>query len=127
MSAGFWAIPDVETLRTPASIFREQATALTEQTKGLLEGEVSSTSDTSDAVQITLSIKVPALNNYRYNLLAYRQPVAMYPGILFRRFENTGEQVNSEQDLIDSLRTVLQSDVVRRIVGSLLAQARELA
>ncbi len=54
MAESFWQIPDVSDIRTPLSILREQAAALTEQTKGQLVGVVETKSE-GDDLRIALS------------------------------------------------------------------------
>ncbi len=39
----FWVIPDKIEIRTPIAILREQATLLTNLTKGILKGEIETT------------------------------------------------------------------------------------
>jgi hypothetical protein len=69
MVESFWAIPDSTTLRTPLSILREQAAALTEQTKGVIVGSVE-TRASNGSLDVILNLVVPALNDYRYRILS---------------------------------------------------------
>lgn len=66
MAESFWAIPDVTETLTPLSILREQASALTRQTKGMLVGNVDVENSGGGDLTITLDLSVPALNDYRY-------------------------------------------------------------
>jgi hypothetical protein len=115
----FWVIPDVAKIRTPAAILREQAALLTKQTRGTLVGVVE-TSNVDNNMVTKLAISVPSLNDYRYNILTYRQPVEMYPGILDSAQSHT---VNNEEQFITHVRQVLSSDRIRNVIGSLLSQA----
>lgn len=129
MTESFWTIPEGETLRTPMSILREQASALTRQTHGLLVGEVravSTASPTDEGLDIEFSVLVPSLNNFRYRLLVYRQPVTLYPGVLWVRVSGDWPDIPNEEALIDVLRKVLASSDVVKVVRALLAQAREV-
>ncbi len=82
MVESFWVIPDVANLRTPLSILREQAAALTDHTKGTLVGMVA-TKNLADKMEIRLEISVPSLNDYRFRILTYIQPIfEIYPGRL---------------------------------------------
>ena len=80
MVESFWVIPDAAKIRTPAGILREQASALTEQTQGTLVGVVE-TKGSGDKLQVNLAISVPSLNDYRFRILLYLQPLELYPGI----------------------------------------------
>jgi hypothetical protein len=61
MVESFWVIPDIANVRTPLSIQREQAAALTEQTKGTLVGIVETNKNPVDKIDITLEISAPSL------------------------------------------------------------------
>ncbi len=61
---------------------REQATALTQETEGLLRGEVRTSASRDNELFTTLSIIVPALNNYKYDVATYIQPITLFPGTL---------------------------------------------
>ncbi len=127
MTESFWVVPQAPTMRTPLSILREQAAGLTRATSGILDGEVTTKRDTdSDDLTIGLSIKVPALNNYVYHVLEYRQPITLYPGTLWVRINSEFHEVADEAELVRLLRDVLSSDEVQHIVQALWAQAREL-
>lgn len=127
MSESFWVVPAIPTMRTPLSILREQAAGLTRATSGILDGEVTTKRGLEgDDLTIGLSIRVPALNNYVYHLLEYRQPIALYPGTLWKRMGGDFHDVANEAELVNLLRDFLSSDEVRKIVEALWAQAREL-
>jgi hypothetical protein len=121
MVESFWSIPSADAVRTPLTLLREQATALTQQTKGALVGTVE-TSPVGDYLVIELSIQVPALNNYKLRLLSYHQPMAMYPGGL-STVSGDSIDVGNEEEFERSLKEILSSDKVSGLVGSLLSQA----
>ncbi|HUB46456.1 MAG TPA: hypothetical protein VMB73_15855 [Acetobacteraceae bacterium] len=126
MVESFWTIPANEALRTPLTILREQATALTEQTKGTLVGEAEVLKQGDQKISIGLSIRVPALNDYKYRILTYDQPVTMYPGSLVTRIGNmTGHGILNEDDFVQQLKHLLSSEEAQRLLTSLLAQANE--
>lgn len=127
MTESFWVVPQAPTMRTPLSILREQAAGLTRATSGILDGEVTTKGDTDrDDLTIGLSIKVPALGNYVYHVLEYRQPITLYPGTLWVRIDSQFYEVADEAELVRLLRDVLSSGEVQHIVQALWAQAREL-
>lgn len=121
MVESFWAIPDVTNIRTPMSILREQATALTEQTKGKLVGVVEVHKGADEELYVQLDVSVPALNDYRYRLLTYNQPIELYPGSLF--IGNEGPRaVFNEAAFLTNIKSVLSSDKVKNVLVSLLSQ-----
>jgi hypothetical protein len=132
MVESLWSIPATADIRTPLAIMKEQASALTDQTNGSLVGYVETTTF-GDGLRINLSIQVPALNNYRYQILTYNQPITMYPGRLQSGVPvATGPNVfappqskfiENEQDFMVGLKALLTSQEVTQLVTSLLAQA----
>ena len=121
MVESFWAIPDVADLRTPLSILREQAAALTAATKGVLVGAVE-TERNGDELLLRLDIIVPALNDYRYQLMSYRQTIHKYPGLMYAF--GTNYTINDESHFITSIKRTLASTNVKNVLTSLLSQAR---
>lgn len=123
-----WVIPDVSNVRTPMTMLKEQATALSEETEGLLRGNVFTSSSAVDTeLYITLSIIVPALNNYRFDVLTYNQPITMFPGTLHSAVGNKGYRINNEQEFDARLQSILASTEVSGVVAALIAQARDLS
>jgi hypothetical protein len=117
----FWAIPDVANIRTPLSILKEQAAALTEQTKGTLVGMVEVQTKSTGNLEIHLEVSVPALNDYRYRLVTYSQPIELYPGLLTVLNGIVG-RVPNEADFILQIKRALSSEKVKNILTSLLSQ-----
>src|SRR5437879_3625037 len=78
-----------ETL-SPWAILREQAKALTAQTKGVLVGQLNKIDLGEGKEGYALDIVVPALDNYRHRVLALKYdkgmfyPVIVEPEFLFR-------------------------------------------
>ncbi|MSP00531.1 MAG: hypothetical protein EXR07_05690 [Acetobacteraceae bacterium] len=126
MVESFWAIPDVTNVRTPLSILREQASAITTQTKGALVGLVETRADGDSFVYIRLELSVPALNDYRYRILTYQQPVELYPGRLIVGGDLRGDSVTDESTFLSDVKKILSSEQITNVVRSLLAQAKEI-
>jgi len=122
MSQSFWRIPNTDSIRTPLSILKEQASALTEQTGGALRGFVRRDVAGNDLI-LTLRIVVSALNNYSIDLIKYWQPVQMYPGNLEFTLKPVNMTVENEEQFRKALMEILSSDEVTRIIASLLSQA----
>jgi len=123
----FWAVPDVATLRTPVTILREQATALTEQTSGLLVGQVETNQKSDESLIIQLEIIVPALNDYRVRILNYEQPISLYPGRISGMGIIGSDLVESEEGFVTSVRRVLSSQVIKNVLTSLMSQVGDMS
>ena len=124
MVESFWAIPDVGKLRTPATILREQASALTEQTKGTLVGIAEAHPD-GGSLRLNLDVSVPSLNSYRYRILTYTQPIELYPGLL--SYGRAVTKVGDEAEFEKEMKAILSSVQVKQILTSLLSQAADVA
>lgn len=136
MVESFWAIPDATQLRTPLSILREQAAALTDQTKGVLVGSAEPHAYSQEELinrllppdgklTLWLMVSVPALNDYRLRVLDYTQPVTLYPGLLRSIHTDTQQAIENQQSFIDGVKSILSSESVRNILTSLISQAGE--
>ena len=121
MVESFWAIPELTTMRTPLSILREQDGALTEQTHGALVGIVEADKGKGYVLVIRLEVSVPALNDYRYRILTYEQPIDLYPGILYGPDDSISNPVN-ESDFTSAIKEALSSPRVKNVLTSLLSQ-----
>jgi hypothetical protein len=117
----FWAIPDAAAIRTPLSILREQASALTQQTQGVLVGEAATKSKGDDLV-VSLDIVVPGLNDYRYRVLMYEQPLEMYPGSFRAPVDALSKTIADETSFVAAVKAALSSQKVKNALTSLLAQ-----
>lgn len=125
MVTSYWSIPKEVTLRTPAGILNEQASALTEQTGGQLVGKVEQEPGTN-YLNLYLDIIVPSLNNYRFRLLRYLQPTLLYPGRIMPSVrENTVYKVGDDAEFESALKEILSSPDVVRVITALLAQVRQ--
>jgi len=74
---------------------------------------------------VALSVQVPALNDYKYRVVAYSQPITMYPGKLGLQFTQghvEPVEVTNEQEFVAELKRLLASDEVVRLLRSLLVQ-----
>ena len=122
---GFWVIPEEISTKTPLSIMKEQAAALTDATDGQLIGDInSSLVKGSDLTNIFFSIIVPSMSNYTYVLMRYRQPVLLYPGALYDLTEEGVYEIGDEEDFLEAIKTIIQSEGVNRVIVSLLSQVR---
>lgn len=131
--------PDIEQPKTvpPVAILREQAAALGKKTGHLLEGRVSTRTDADGEFIHTFSVVAPTLDNYAYRLFSIYHGAEAYPvtvpyperidlGTYRSGLPSVGGslKIGSEKELLDFLRAVLNSDKTKRVLGSLLAQAK---
>lgn len=134
-------LPSAETIRTPYTILKEQASILTEKTDGLLIGEVKMSPQIeypgiikslvdqerqqSQSFVAFLRIKVPSLNNYTYSVLKIQYPLPdLYPVLVtsFVAAEDRECECATEAEFENALGKVLSSSDVKRVISGLLAQ-----
>ena len=114
-------ISSLETVKTPASYLIEQATLLTKAMKNVIVGVVE-TKPSGRRFETDLDVEVPGLNNYRYGLLTVNYPMEMYPLRINDWVNSQDYKCDSEAQFIDSLRAILSSEGVRRVLSTLKAQ-----
>jgi hypothetical protein len=139
-------LPNPETIRTPYTILKEQASILSEITNGLLIGEVINSQKDKFFVKI-LRIKAPALNNYTYSVVEVQHTIKLYPVFVKNLtsdpitnatdfiqsltvdlkgsgfLENQGyKKYSSEEEFENALGQILSSKGVKHAISALLAQ-----
>ena len=97
-------LPKPETIRTPYTILKEQASILSEITNGLLLGEVINNQKDKFFVLI-LRIKAPSLNNYTYSVVEVQHSIKLYPAFVKNL---TSDPITNATDFINSLRVDLR-------------------
>lgn len=120
-------IPEVLEL-TPRDMMREQAAYLEQKTRGLVTAEIAIESEpikkgTPNQTQ-TFYLVVPTMK-YRYELFSIYQKdvVRVYP-VNFNVEDSNTEIAHNEAEFIGYLQKILSSERTKRIIGSLLAQAK---
>jgi hypothetical protein len=86
----------------------------------VLVGEAAAKQDGDDLV-VVLDVVVPGLNDYRYRVLRYRQPLEMYPGDFWALGTHKGN-IPDEPKFIEAVKESLSSDKAKNVLISLLAQ-----
>jgi len=115
---------DLENIRTPLAILREQGELLTASTNGVLEGRISSNKDLyGKGFLVTLFIVAPTLNEYSREVLRVTHPLTFYPLRVTSDFTDSPIQCETEEDFIRGLEGILSSGKVRNIIQSLIAQS----
>jgi hypothetical protein len=115
----FWGDIQENEVRTPLSILREQAALLGPKTKHLLKAEVG-TYVSSERFVHHFNLVVPALDNYRYELFGITHGIDLYPVVEVGR----PQEMHNEDEFIAWLQQRLTSQQTRRIINTLMSQAR---
>ena len=107
-------LPKPETIRTPYTILKEQASILSEITNGLLIGEITNNHKDNFFVNI-FRIKVPSINNYTYSVVEAQYPIKLYPvfvkNLTSDNFNNLEKFRNLEKNLMNAANNPLMSVV----------------
>jgi hypothetical protein len=114
-------LSQVELFRTPFTILKEQAAILSEQTKGLLVGEIQRAQDSSKVTHLSMHILAPSLGNYRYEVVDVQHEVAIYPLIIFDKAGQPPKRCHSEQEFEQSLGEILASQKTKKVISALLS------
>lgn len=120
-------LPLAEIFRTPIVILREQAAQLTELTNGLLVGQVDSF--TSKARPKTpfasrLSIVVPALESYQFQIIRIYHNIMLYPLHVFDVVNEIEYDCDDEQQFLEVVGRTLSSKAVHKAIAALLSQSK---
>jgi len=120
----FWGdLGNLEDVKTPGSHLREQAEVLTRETKGLLVGQVHQVPQ-GDQISVELNIVVPALSDYRWNVLRVLHPLAIYPLEVQESQTYEWQKCPDEAAFLATLKAILSSPKVRKAIATLLAQSK---
>lgn len=126
-TANLWGdIEIADTTIPPVTILKEAASAITQLTNGLVEGEVRaiSSSYSQDWIAYRFALRVPALNNYLAVICEVEHPAFLTP--ITMRDELRNIQVDSEN--IDGFKSVLgqclQSREAKLLIKGLIASAK---
>jgi hypothetical protein len=111
--------PEIEQSQVvpPVAILREQAALLGKKTNYLLEGRVV-TRTNSGRFFHSVYIVAPALDGYEYKLFDISHDERLYP------VQINVASLNSEQEFMEHIRDILNSDKTKSVVSSLLAQVK---
>ena len=116
-------LPELNTTKTPVQIVKEQASILTQMTKGVLVGEVKPANWTREFNYI-LSIRAPALNNYSASILIFGHPIAMYPLAIHDLVSTKSQSICSDEvAFVAALQKTLSSPEARKIISALIVQS----
>jgi hypothetical protein len=145
-TASLWPDAIRATVQSPQAILVAQAEALTEQTSGVLVGDVKSGFAEGDQSLLYFSILVPDLGGYRHRILVVQHEKDMhYPSMIdaevFRPSEvktlseilrpltegnKPNNRADSDKEFIDLVRKVFQSPYVVSVAQSLIARVNDV-
>jgi len=114
-------LKSIEDIKTPAAYLVEQANLLSKETENLLVGVVE-TQKWGLGFRSDLIVEVPYMNNYRYSLLLVEYPLAMYSLKVYDLINKMNYKCDSQEQFIDSLRQILSSPAVHKVLATLKAQ-----
>ncbi len=124
-------------VKAPVTILREQASLLGQRTKNIVRAEVHVVAGLHfHPFVFSFHIVGPALGNYRYKLFEIRHGIELYPARIalddeesvkeiFPWITNSGRVVEagSEEEFMEYLRRIFESQKTRRVIGAILAQS----
>jgi hypothetical protein len=122
-SENLWPTFEPSEIVSPKTLMVEQANFLSESTKNVILGQVSSKDSQSTNNQIIHSFVIiaPALNNYRFILFEVSYGIYLYPLVLY--YQQASIQIENEEQFKDKMKEIFNSDITRRIVTSLYSQS----
>lgn len=112
-------LTDLEAFKTPKSILNEQAEILTEETSGLLQGHIESTT-AKDQFLHDFDVIVPSLNHYVHTILRVEHDIELYPLMLYGPEGKT--ECPNEVSFKEALRNSLAPKKLRKLLSSLISQ-----
>ena len=121
------SLDGMDTVRTPTVILQEQAELLGQLTNEMLEGLVRRDVFRIPAktVSVGLYIVAPTLRLYRVRILTLQYDVASpYPVTVINSIDENSGKAESEPELLQLLAEILSSEVVRKIISSLIAESQ---
>jgi hypothetical protein len=120
------SLPDDEAIIVPVRLLADQADLLGQKTGNLLEARVNpvSLSGTKN-LAYELEIIAPVLDNYSITVMRIRHPIESYPVVVESVVGgNPMREATNEAEFSATLREILGSSEVQRIIGSLLSQSK---
>ena len=135
---------EINRVKSPVTILREQGSVLGQKTKNLVLGEVMDAGGQDNQFAYAFFIVAPALSHYRYKLLTIHHDVGLYPVTVdvekrisqaidsrFQLIQKTPDgkdlwpylKADSEAQFLELLREIFKSEKAIAVVTSLLSQS----
>ena len=116
-------LDDLEPIKTPTLILKEQGTLLFNATNGVLFGKTI-LETAGDKFFITFDIIAQYLNEYRYTLLTVRHGLDVYPLKVGDKVHNVEYSCETEERFVEIVEHILSSTEVRKIIQTLISQSK---
>ncbi len=116
-------LDELEPVRTPTLILKEQGNLLRNATKGSLAG-VTTLQTLGDEFLIDFDITAFYLNEYRYTLLTLRHGLDIYPLTMQDKVHDVAYSCESEEIFVQVVEQILSSTEVRKIIQTLISQSK---
>ncbi len=116
--------PPADEITPPITILKKQAEILETQTKGTLKGLVWHFV-TVNKISIRLDILAQDLDDYSMTVLRIEQPLNIYPLRIFNEITNEEHKVENEEEFISTLRSILSSNDVKRVIKEIFSQSKK--
>jgi len=128
-SPNLWGkLPPAGKQHSPKEILADQAQMLTRHSKGRLTGSVRTLQPTTSRVECDLEIRVPALGNYRFDVLRIAfPPLSRYPVSVADYGDVPHTTAATEKEYHAALKAILRSDRVREALAAMLQHAEPAA
>ena len=111
--------------RTPTSILHEQASILSQLIKDVLIGSIEQESTANNILIYNFAITAPAINNHKFAILTLQYSITIYPLTLTDHTTHVQRQCLNEAGFTSTLKSILSSTQVKRIISALLIQSRD--
>jgi hypothetical protein len=108
----------------PVRILRAQQESIPKKTNGLIEAMIKTSSE-GDVFYHFFYLTVPSLDDYTYLVLTVSHPIHFYP-LQVRSFTGERTECADEVSYINALAETFRSDQFKRIMNSLIEQAKEV-
>jgi len=114
---------ELELIKTPTSILREQGSILFDATKGVLTGSPN-VQPRGDQFLIDFDIVARYLNGYRYTLFTVIHGIKIYPLKLENKVHKITQSCETEERFQEVVEQILSSKETREIVRTLISQSK---
>ncbi len=111
--------------RTPTSILREQASVLSQLTKGVLIGSLEQEVTANNTLSYKFAITAPAINNHKFAILTVQYSITIYPLSVTDHTVHVQRQCLNEEAFTSTLKGILTSTQVKRVISALLIQSQD--
>lgn len=106
----------------PVTILRAQASALGQKSGNLVTAEVRTAGTKSGDLSHEFFLIAPPLDFYRYALFTVTHPITEFYPLSLENQRGEREEIQDEDSFVASLRRILASEDIKKVIALLLAQ-----